>query len=764
MALDFSLHDLHKYALSNLTDHYLQDRYHNDYTWSIKNSFIKKSKDFLEVDIVVVPTYHDDYPKPPLTATQTTPHRYMVYIRCYNISIVIPELGGDWSLWNELSDGEKTNILKKIFGTCKCRVHSDDPSFYWQGVWETLSKHDGTIFKYTGPQGKGVWDARHRKSNSDPSYSPQFSKGQQNDEIRVTKHIAQMSYESDLIAKAMSRVVQLTEQKRQEKIMNDSNNIKLNEHVFKTILGKSLKEEKISNILKKNNLPSDPEIGDDDRREFLDFIQTTINHLSSQDESDFKNLFAKIGSSLNADSVLQGCLKALGNTSAKTRRFFLSCLKSPDNKNEAVFAQYDTPVSLAKTLTKEFGNIWQTIAEADRPYVFKELEILLGNIFNLVPGNEGMAQTGKGEYLMALIGGPGTHITSRSNIKLKDNTRIEIKANGRLMGSATGVRNLSPEEYENLYVRAFADTLSLKNIFSTDDVFKAKEGEALSSMDKIKLRPGLRKEDARKIVNYLTGGDDTKNVTGGRFNGNDDREGNTLDDEEGRRDIGPQHKDTTQGMGYGLDVDGESNFGRQSSVIKKGVSSSLLFNEKTFRTVFAEINRLCNEVFAKKFYEKLVELYYAERYGYKRYTVTSNILMPRFEKFAAFASESVIDVKKLKGILAAMDLIMYNMTDTTGDGAEQMNIADGFMFMDNHPTHGPIYVYVMADNVKKGENEANSIESHIARKNLNANTVGHHGQDKAMGISVNRNAFKNNKDRMLEQAMNRALFSRIVEN
>jgi hypothetical protein len=372
---------------------------------------------------------------------------------------------------------------------------------------------------------------------------------------------------------------------------------------------------------------------------------------------------------------------------------------------------------------------------------------------------------GKGEVLMALVGGPGARIANRANIKLKDGTRVEIKSRGgRLMGSATGVRALSPEEYEDLYVSAFADTLNLKTPFSTDEVFQNQAQGALSAMQNIRQRPGLKRLDARKIVNYLTGGMDEKNIVRKRFSGNDSREGRNPDDEEGRRDIGPQHRDEVQGMGYGPDVDGESNFGRQSSVIKKGVTSSLLFNEKTFRTVFAEINRLFKDTFAQKFYEKLAELYYAERYGQKRYTIASNILMPRFEKFAAYASADNIDVKKLKGILAAMDMIMYNMTDTAGDGAEQSNIADGFMFMDNHPSHGPLYVYIKTDTIKAGENEASSLENHVAKKNLNVDTVGHHGQDKTAGIRVNRNAYKKGGDRVLENRDRRREMNRLFDS
>jgi hypothetical protein len=761
MAIDLSLHDLHKYALSNLTDHYLQDRYHNDYTWSIKKAFIKKSKDFLELDIQIMPTYHDDYPKPPVTPSQTTPRRYMVYIRCYDISTVIPDIGSDWSIWDGLSDSEKTDIIKQIFKSCKCRVHSDDPSFYWQGMWEDLSKHDGSIFKFTGTPGKGIWRGRHARSNSNPKYDPQFSRGQQSDEIRVTKHIAQISYESDSVAKAMSRIVQLTEQQRRDDLME----MKLNEDIFDNILGiklNRLKEEKLSSILKKANFPLDPEIKKEDTKELLDLIQTSSNYFSYQEETELKNIFSRIG--LNNELTVANILKSLANTSIKTKQFFLSCIKNPDVKNEAIFVQYDIPVSLAKALIKQHKDSWGNISDNDKPYVLRELEILLSNLFDLAPDNKGMASMGKGEVLMALIGGPGTQLVNRSNIKLKDNTRIEIKARGgRLMGSATGVRSLSPEEYEDLYVNAFADTLNLKTPFSTDEIFQNQAQGALSAIQNIKQRPGLRKLDARKIVNYLTGGEDKKNIVGDRFKGNDDRKGHDPDDEEGRRDIGPKHKDTVQGMGYGPDVDGESSFGRQSSVIKKGITSSLLFNEKTFRTIFTEINRLFKDTFAQKFYEKLIQLYYVERYGDKRYTITSNILMPRFEKFAACASAANIDVKKLKGILAAMDMIMYNMTDTAGDGAEQTNIADGFMFMDNHPNHGPLYVYVKTDTIKAGENESNSLENHVAKRNLNVDTVGHHGQDKTVGISVNRNAYKNGGDKILESKKINKLFASILE-
>lgn len=80
-----------------------------------------------------------------------------------------------------MNDKQLAQALKKVFEACDVKLFSDDPSFYWQGSYEDLSKHNACVYKFSGENGDGTWRNRHFASG-----------GLDNSEIKLTKHLAQL--------------------------------------------------------------------------------------------------------------------------------------------------------------------------------------------------------------------------------------------------------------------------------------------------------------------------------------------------------------------------------------------------------------------------------------------------------------------------------------------------------------------------------------------------------------------------------------------
>lgn len=89
--------------------------------------------------------------------------------------------------WNE-----QKQALLDLFNKCDVKMHSNDPSWYWQGMWEDDYKKGLAIYKFKGTHGKGIWRSRHTASG-----------GLNNPPARLTKHlydlILDITTEDDLL-------------------------------------------------------------------------------------------------------------------------------------------------------------------------------------------------------------------------------------------------------------------------------------------------------------------------------------------------------------------------------------------------------------------------------------------------------------------------------------------------------------------------------------------------------------------------------------
>lgn len=73
---------------------------------------------------------------------------------------------------------EQRKALVDMINNCDVKVHSNDPSWYWQGMWEDDDKNHLAIYKFKGTRGHGIWRARHTNSG-----------GLKKPPIRLTKHL-----------------------------------------------------------------------------------------------------------------------------------------------------------------------------------------------------------------------------------------------------------------------------------------------------------------------------------------------------------------------------------------------------------------------------------------------------------------------------------------------------------------------------------------------------------------------------------------------
>ena len=181
----FTLSDLSTNAVSNLTDYQLELRLTDpDYFSTIKviESQWDTHDDTFTVFFNITPTKGS-------TTTVLTPSAKEYPGSFYNVAFQFQAASqylGSAEEFNSKSKSDQLAMLKLLVWKSAAKLHSNDPSFYYQGMWEDLYKLDGTIYKFPGPKGEGVWRKRHAMSG-----------GLAIPEIRITKHMAQVINQID---------------------------------------------------------------------------------------------------------------------------------------------------------------------------------------------------------------------------------------------------------------------------------------------------------------------------------------------------------------------------------------------------------------------------------------------------------------------------------------------------------------------------------------------------------------------------------------
>lgn len=179
--LDEKTLDYYKKAgVSNITKKHYQVRLTKNYSYDFHEAVSVKDKD-LRLIFYVIPTFKDNEPIPNKSGEKSIAHQYTV-----EVQFVKADKYADLSDLTSLSKDELAKFWKNIVANCDLKFYSDDPSFYWQGVWEDLDGNNSAIYPFKGEKGDHTWRNRHAVSG-----------GLLDSSIRVTKHLAQIIYDLD---------------------------------------------------------------------------------------------------------------------------------------------------------------------------------------------------------------------------------------------------------------------------------------------------------------------------------------------------------------------------------------------------------------------------------------------------------------------------------------------------------------------------------------------------------------------------------------
>ncbi len=195
---EYSLKDITQNGISDLTAKHLGVRYGEDYTWRIEYAMVAVPADFMEVKILIFPTFSEGQPVDFGRTFRHTSGRYSVILRFYHVSQFC-----DFKNFEKMTPQEQAQALTQILESAECRVHSDDPSFFYQGCWEDLSKIHMNIYQFPAAYaGKGIWTRKHAVRNGQPlsPTDPRYY-------FHVTKHIAQIAKDrADLVQPIMNAI------------------------------------------------------------------------------------------------------------------------------------------------------------------------------------------------------------------------------------------------------------------------------------------------------------------------------------------------------------------------------------------------------------------------------------------------------------------------------------------------------------------------------------------------------------------------------
>lgn len=171
-------------GVSNLTQKYLNLRFEGDARSRIdliqSNWHINSDK--LELVFYADATYSDNTQNMTVPEAKsrfgTTPSgKYLIVVDFLKVRKWLK----DYDTLLESNPNRLKAYVKSLLHNADAQFYSDDPSFWYQGVFEDLDSENMSIFNFKGPQGRGIWRGIHSDSG-----------GLQDPKIRVTKHIAQI--------------------------------------------------------------------------------------------------------------------------------------------------------------------------------------------------------------------------------------------------------------------------------------------------------------------------------------------------------------------------------------------------------------------------------------------------------------------------------------------------------------------------------------------------------------------------------------------
>lgn len=176
--LEATIDSLAGNSVSGLTQHHLDLRYQNDFNIDLGQAAYYKKQDFLELIFFANSTYGATGYIASTNLPQGKNGQYTLCLRFYKVGQYLKDE-------KNMGYGQLEQALKKAIHNCDVKFYSDDPSWFYQGGWEACDKENLSIYKFPGPEGKGIWAARHKAS------------GGLTGDAYLTKHLAQVVNEID---------------------------------------------------------------------------------------------------------------------------------------------------------------------------------------------------------------------------------------------------------------------------------------------------------------------------------------------------------------------------------------------------------------------------------------------------------------------------------------------------------------------------------------------------------------------------------------
>lgn len=390
-------------AVSGITDNALKHRYEHNYDYSVQEAFLSTVNNLLDISFLVHSTY-DNGSSIYTGITNPVPGKYQIYMRFEGVN-AIPGVKD----FLQKSIQEKTQIISQIMDTCDVYLYSDDPSFYYQGMWEDLDKQGIALFKFTGPSGKGVWTQRHVASG-----------GLSNPEIRVTKHIAQLMREYKNYAQQIAAIIT---QKH------------LFERTYKMNRMTKFEEVTIDAFLKQYGINPSDDLSPEASKAFAKACLLAKGNTYKSSNPDIMGLGLDDKYKNEIESAF------IGNEALLTKLINHGSLIWNELKTESVAVQSGTRTT-TPTLLNVIANAG-VVTKAD----FVALKDIFSQIYDTISNGNNRDRLGKGEILLALI--LGANVISGADLEY-DGNKIEVKADGgRLDGSKIKANLVSLEEYDN---------------------------------------------------------------------------------------------------------------------------------------------------------------------------------------------------------------------------------------------------------------------------------------------------------------------------
>lgn len=182
----FTIPDFRTNGISSRNRNFLQQRKSEGKSGSTLTSVtFNKRKNTLLLQYKSVPTFDS---KVGVTtknwnAGQTGAYKdppYAKTARSYKIQVLFEDVEkhvGTREDFVSLTDFEQEEFIRALIRDCPVRIHSNDKSFYFQGVWENGDELGFSLHPFPGSSGTGEWSSEH--VGEDPG-------------IYVTKHILEV--------------------------------------------------------------------------------------------------------------------------------------------------------------------------------------------------------------------------------------------------------------------------------------------------------------------------------------------------------------------------------------------------------------------------------------------------------------------------------------------------------------------------------------------------------------------------------------------